>query len=190
MQNSPYEKISQVLQLCSYLGATFHTSSQLTEQEHHRRWYSCHSFFVCTHLTSIARSSPVICRNTRMSLQSSGMSQVQEAKHKKPGNRFVAWSDKKKNLILYVNKTSKRNTDCRRNRNKSNPIKIIGEQVEVVEESKYFYVHRKNRLDLRHNCEAVHKKGQSRLDFLKEIRFFSVCSKKSAECNLFFHSVR
>ncbi|KAK5610229.1 hypothetical protein CRENBAI_008716 [Crenichthys baileyi] len=39
----------------------------------------------------------------------------------------------------------------------------MGEEVEVVQEYKYRGVHLDNRLEWRCNCEAIYKKGQSRL---------------------------
>ena len=43
-----------------------------------------------------------------------------------------------------------------------------------------------NRLDWRHNTDAVYKKGQSRLYFLRKLRSFSVCSKM---LHIFYKSV-
>ncbi|MED6269952.1 hypothetical protein CHARACLAT_004778 [Characodon lateralis] len=44
----------------------------------------------------------------------------------------------------------------------------MGEELEVMEEYKYLDVHLYNRLDWRCNSEAVFKKGQSRLYFLRK----------------------
>ena len=73
-------------------------------------------------------------------------------------------------LISNVNTTKEVIVDFRRTRNKSNSISIV-EEVEVVEEYKYL-VHLDNKLEWRFNTDAVYKKGQSRLYFLRKIRSF------------------
>lgn len=47
----------------------------------------------------------------------------------------------------------------------------------VVENFKYLSVHLDNRLDWKYNTEAIFKKGQSRLYFLRKLRSFNVCSR-------------
>ncbi|KAG5262251.1 hypothetical protein AALO_G00293860 [Alosa alosa] len=42
---------------------------------------------------------------------------------------------------------------------------------------KYLGIHLDNKLDWSVNTEALYKKGQSRLYFLKRLRSFNVCSK-------------
>ena len=59
--------------------------------------------------------------------------------------------------------------DFKRTRNKLNSISIMVEEVEVVEKFKFLSVHLDNRLDWRHNTDVVHKKGQSRLYFLRKL---------------------
>ena len=53
--------------------------------------------------------------------------------------------------------------DFRRTRKKSYTTSIMGEEVEVVEESRYLSVHLEHRLDWRQNTDIVHRKGESRL---------------------------
>ena len=66
-------------------------------------------------------------------------------------------------LILNVIKIKETTVAFRRTRNKSNSISIMGEEVEVVKEYKYHL----DRLDWRCNTDAVYKKEQSRLYFLR-----------------------
>ena len=54
----------------------------------------------------------------------------------------------------------------------SHSISKMGEEVEEEE-----CVHLNKRLDWRNNTDAVNEKGQSRLDFLRNLRSFSVCSQ-------------
>ena len=53
---------------------------------------------------------------------------------------------------------------------------ILGEEVKVEEGYRYLAVHLVNRLDWEYNTEAVYRKGQSRLYFLRMFRFFNMCS--------------
>jgi len=48
--------------------------------------------------------------------------------------------------------------------------------VEVVQDYKYLGVHLDNKLNWATNTEAVYKKGQSRLYFLRRLRSFDVCN--------------
>ena len=68
--------------------------------------------------------------------------------------------------------------DFGRTRIKWNTISILGEEVEVVEGYRYLGVHLDNRLDWKCNTEAVYRKGQSRLYFLRKLRSFNVCRNK------------
>ena len=75
-------------------------------------------------------------------------------------------------------KTKEMVVDFRRTRSKLNTISILGEEVEVVEGYRYLSVHLDNRPDWKCNTEAVYRKGQSRLVFLRKLRFFHVCSRR------------
>ena len=59
-------------------------------------------------------------------------------------------------------------------------------EVEVVEEYKCLGVHLDNRLDWTRNTDAVYKKGQSKLYFLRMLWSFSVCSRM---LQIFYKSV-
>ena len=58
---------------------------------------------------------------------------------------------------------------------KSSNISFMGEDVEVVEEYKYFGVHLENRLDWRLNTGPDYKKGQSRPYVLRKLRYGGIC---------------
>ena len=49
------------------------------------------------------------------------------------------------------------------------PVSIEGVNVEVVSTYKYLGVHLDNKLDWSTNTDAVYKKGQSRLYFLRRL---------------------
>ena len=63
---------------------------------------------------------------------------------------------------------------------------ILGEEVKVEEGYRYLAVHLVNRLDWEYNTEAVYRKGQNRLCFLRKLRSFNVCSKM---LHIFYESV-
>ena len=52
------------------------------------------------------------------------------------------------------------------------PILIKGEAIEIVDSYKYLGVHVDKRLDWKVNTNAIHKKAQSRLFFLRKLRSF------------------
>ena len=66
------------------------------------------------------------------------------------------------------------------------PLRILGRDVEAVEDYKYLGVTINLRLDWRSNTEAVYKKGMSRLYFLRKLRSFNMCSKM---LEIFYQSV-
>ncbi|KAI4873537.1 hypothetical protein NFI96_012248, partial [Prochilodus magdalenae] len=55
------------------------------------------------------------------------------------------------------------------------PISIKGVSVDTVEDYKYLGVHIDNKLDWAKNTDALYKKGQSRLYFLRRLRSFNIC---------------
>ncbi|XP_068566954.1 uncharacterized protein [Cebidichthys violaceus] len=66
------------------------------------------------------------------------------------------------------------------------PLRVLGEDVDMVEEYKYLCVSIDNRLSWKANINAVYKKGMSRLFFLRKLRSFNVCSKM---LEMFYQSV-
>ena len=57
------------------------------------------------------------------------------------------------------------------------PVCIGGVDIEVVQTYKYLGVHLDHKLDWAANTEAIYKKGQSRLFFLRKLRSFDVCAE-------------
>ncbi|XDV41797.1 hypothetical protein PO909_010597 [Leuciscus waleckii] len=64
------------------------------------------------------------------------------------------------------------------------PVSIEGVNVEVV--STYLGVHLGNKLDWSANSDALNRKGQSRLYFLRRLRSFNICNKL---LRMFYQSV-
>ncbi|KAK9513184.1 hypothetical protein VZT92_026740 [Zoarces viviparus] len=67
--------------------------------------------------------------------------------------------------------------DFRRKTTAPQPLRVLGEDVDMVEEYKYLGVSINSRLNWKININAVYKKGMSRLFFLRKLRSFNVCSK-------------
>src|SRR4029434_2142808 len=80
-------------------------------------------------------------------------------------------------LQLNTSKTKEMVVDFRRSRPPLLPVSIEGVSVEVVTTYKYLGVHMDNKLDWSANVDAIYKKGQSRLYFLRRLRSFNVCNK-------------
>ena len=89
---------------------------------------------------------------------------------------FVTWCDNN-SLKLNISKTKEVVVDYRRSRRSPAPIIIQGEEVERVDSYRYLGVHINNKLDWSHNTDALFRKGQSRLFFLRRLRSFGVCSR-------------
>ena len=109
----------------------------------------------------------------------------QETRYRELVDHLVPWCGNN-HLLLNVTETKEMVVDFRRTRTKLNTISILGEEVEVVEGYRYLGVHLDNRLDWKCNTEAVYRKGQSRLYFLRKLRSFNVCSKM---LHIFYQSV-
>ena len=77
-------------------------------------------------------------------------------------------------LQLNVTKTKELVVDLRRAKSSGTPVSIQGVPVDTVEEYKYLGVYLNNKLDWTRHAEAVYKKGQSRLFFLRRLRSFGV----------------
>jgi len=98
---------------------------------------------------------------------------------------FVQWC-RQNHLQLNATKTKEMVVDFRRSRPPLLPFSIGGVSVEVVKTYKYLGVHLDSKLDWSANIDAIYKKGQSRLYFLRRLRSFSVCSKL---LRMFYQSV-
>lgn len=87
---------------------------------------------------------------------------------------FVRWCAENQ---LNVAKTREMVVDFRRNKPLPSPVSISGRDVDLVDTYKYLGVTLDNKLDWSANTEAIYKKGQSRLYFLRRLRSFNVCNK-------------
>ncbi len=81
---------------------------------------------------------------------------------------FVAWCNSNQ-LKLKINKTKEVVVDYRRNRRPPDSVIIQREEVERVDSCKYLGVHINNKPDWSHNTDALYRKGQSRLFFLRRL---------------------
>jgi hypothetical protein len=86
---------------------------------------------------------------------------------------FVTWCDRN-HLQLNVTKTKELVVDLRRTKIPVTPVSIRGVPVDIVEDYKYLGVHIDNILNWAKNTQALYKKGQSRLYFLRRLRSFNI----------------
>ncbi|KAI4905569.1 hypothetical protein NFI96_026711, partial [Prochilodus magdalenae] len=102
------------------------------------------------------------------------ISRGDEAEYRATVNDFVAWCELN-HLQLNVTKTKELVVDLRRDKAQVTPISIKGVSVDTVEDYKYLGVHIDNKLDWAKNTDALYRKGQSRLYFLRRLRSFNIC---------------
>ena len=105
------------------------------------------------------------------------ISEGQEEEYRALVDNFVEWTGQN-HLQLNISKTREMVMDFRKKRKTAaQPLRILGKDVEAVEDYKYLGVTINHRLDWRSNTEAVYKKGMSRLSFLRKLRSFNMWSK-------------
>ncbi|KAG5276526.1 hypothetical protein AALO_G00106690 [Alosa alosa] len=109
----------------------------------------------------------------------------QEEEYRSLVEDFMQWC-KLNHLQLNTSKTKEMVVDFRRSKPTLLPVHIDGVNVEVVSTYKYLGLHLDNKLDWSANTDALYKKGQSRLYFLRRLRSFNVCSKL---LRMFYQSV-
>ncbi|KAG5279118.1 hypothetical protein AALO_G00106300 [Alosa alosa] len=109
----------------------------------------------------------------------------QEEEYRSLVEDFVQWC-KLNHLQLNTSKTKEMVVDFRRSKPTLLPVHIDGVNVEVVSTYKYLGLHLDNKLDWSANTDALYKKEQSRLYFLRRLRSFNVCSKL---LRMFYQSV-
>lgn len=109
----------------------------------------------------------------------------QEDEYRKLIQDFVAWSDSN-HLLLNTTKTREMVVDFRRPRPLPEPVSIKGDCVEVVHTYKYLGVQLDDKLDWTANTEALCRKGQSRMYFLRRLASFNICKKL---LQIFYQSV-
>ncbi|XP_053508024.1 uncharacterized protein LOC128624412 [Ictalurus furcatus] len=98
---------------------------------------------------------------------------------------FIGWCDIH-HLQLSTGKTKELVVDFRRSKRPHTPVVIRGEGVEMVDTYQFLGVHLNNKLDWTDNTEALYRKGQSRLFFLRRLRSFNVCTRL---LRMFYQSV-
>uniref|UniRef100_A0A7N8YA44 Transmembrane anterior posterior transformation 1b n=1 Tax=Mastacembelus armatus TaxID=205130 RepID=A0A7N8YA44_9TELE len=77
-------------------------------------------------------------------------------------------------LKLNIKTTRELVVDFRRSKKTPVPVSILGDEVEIVDSYKCLGVHINNKLDWSNNTDALFKKGQSRLFFLRRLCSFGV----------------
>ncbi len=72
-------------------------------------------------------------------------------------------------------KTKELVVDLRRTKGPVTPVSIQGVSVDIVEDYKYLGLYIDNELEWAKNTDALYRKGQSRLYFLRRLRSFNIC---------------
>ncbi|KAI3370589.1 hypothetical protein L3Q82_007158 [Scortum barcoo] len=109
----------------------------------------------------------------------------QEDEYRELIKDFVTWCDLN-HLLLNTTKTREMVVDFRRPRPHPEPVIIKGDCVEVVHTYKYLGVQLDDKLDWTANTDALCRKGQSRLYFLRRLASFNICKKL---LQIFYQSV-
>lgn len=109
----------------------------------------------------------------------------QEEEYRKLIQDFVIWCNSNY-LRLNITKTKEMVVDFRRSRPNMEPVIINGECVEQVKTYKYLGVQLDEKLDWTANTDALCRKAQSRLYFLRRLASFNVCSEL---LKMFYRSV-
>lgn len=90
-------------------------------------------------------------------------------------SRFTSWSSNN-SLILNTSKTKEMIIDFRKRLSQHQAVAIDGEDIEVVRSYWYLGVHLDDQLDWTEQARALHKKGRSRMYFLRRLKSFNVNS--------------
>ncbi|KAM9820826.1 carboxy-terminal domain RNA polymerase II polypeptide A small phosphatase 1-like [Neosynchiropus ocellatus] len=98
-----------------------------------------------------------------------------EDKYRKLIQDLVTWCDSN-HLLFNTTKTREVVVDFRRPRPHPEPVIIKGDCVEVVHTYKYLGVPLDDKLDWTANTDALCRKGQSRMYFLRRLASFNICS--------------
>ena len=122
--------------------------------------------------------SPQSCAEHVPTLENTSLmgciSEGNETEYRATVGDFVTWCEQN-HLQLNVKKTKELVVDLRRAKAPETPVSIQGVSVDMVEDYKYLRIRIDNKLDWSKNTEAVYKKGQSRLYFLRRLRSFNIC---------------
>ena len=88
-------------------------------------------------------------------------------------------------LQLNIGKTKELVVDFRRSKKPPTPITIQGVEIETMDTYKFLGVHINNKLDWTDNTEALYRKSQSSIFFLRRLRSFDMCGRL---LKMFYHS--
>ena len=102
-----------------------------------------------------------------------GLITTSEASYRGAVAGLVQWCDDN-HLLLNVAKTKEMVVDFRRDPPRPAPLVIKGEEVEIVDQYKYLGSTMDNRLDWSANVQALVKRGNQRMYFLRRLRSFGV----------------
>ena len=80
-------------------------------------------------------------------------------------------------LELNVSKTKDMSIDFRNKTDPPDPVVLQGERVELVSKYRYLGTILDNKLSWEENTDAINKKAQQRLFFLRKLRYFQVDNK-------------
>ncbi len=97
-----------------------------------------------------------------------------ETEYRTTVDNFVTWCERN-HLQLNVTKAKELVVDLRMTKSPMTPVSIHRVSVDMLEDYKYLGVHMNIKLDWTQNSEAVYKKGQTRLYFLRRLKSFNIC---------------
>ncbi len=106
-----------------------------------------------------------------------------ETEHRTTVDYFVTWCERN-HLQLNVIKSKELVVDLWRTKAPLTHVSIRGVSVNLLEDYTYLGVNMNNKLDWTKNSEAVYKKGQSRLYFLRRLKSFNITQEILFTCLL------
>ena len=112
-----------------------------------------------------------------------GLIQENEHSYRENIDSFVTWCEHNF-LMLNVRKTKELVINFRTNQGSFSPVCINGDSVEIVNDYKYLGTIFDSKLNWNANTDAVYKKCQQRLHFLRKLRSFNVNERV---LSLFYH---
>ena len=104
------------------------------------------------------------------------ISNADETEYREEVNAMVQYSDDN-DLLLNPPKCLEIVIDFRKNKTPIAPLTIKGENIEIVDHSKYFGTFISNDLTWDHNIDMITKKAQQRMYFLRQLKKFKLSSE-------------
>ena len=108
-----------------------------------------------------------------------------EDKYRDLFRNFVGWCDRNY-LQLNIGKTKELVVDFRHRKRHPTPVFINREGLEMRDAYKFLGVHLNNKLDWSSTTKSLYRRGQSRLFFLKKLRYFNMDTRL---LQMFYHVV-